>query len=157
MENAKRVSDSLSTQTYIIMPSHLNPAGSLFGGQLLSWIDMIAGIVVRRHTNGKSVTVAIDHLEFKKPSKVGDIVTLIGRITWVGNTSMEVRVDSYREKRTGAKELINTAYIIMVAIGDDDRPITVPRLILETDEERAEWQAGEKRAENRKQRREEHF
>ena len=158
MRESMRVSDSRTTQTFILMPSHMNPAGSIFGGQLLSWIDMISGIVAMRHTDSKVVTAAIDHLDFKESAFVSDVLTMDARVTWVGNTSLEVRVDSYRENKGGEKHLINTAFLVMVAIDDETRqPIRIPRLAIETPEEQAEFEAGEKRALLRKQRRKENF
>ena len=154
MADAKRVSDSHTVQHYLLMPGDTNGAGVLFGGKLLSWIDMLAGIVALRHADSQVVTVAIDHLEFKRSAYVSDVVTLDGRVTWVGNTSMEIRIDTWRENKGSKKELINTAFIVMVGVKDDasgTKP--VPGLILETEEERAEWAAAEKRAALRRRRR----
>ena len=149
------VSESKTTQTYLLMPPHLNAAGVLFGGQLMSWIDMMAGIVAMRHADSKVVTVAVDHLEFKNKSYAGDVVTLEGKVTWTGNTSMEVRVDSYRENKGGERQLINTAFLVMVALDDDGNVKKVPTLVLETEEERKEWEDGVRRNELRKMRRKE--
>ena len=159
MEETRKVSDSRTTQTYLLMPMHLNAAGCLFGGQLLSWIDMLAGIVALRHTDSNVVTVSIDHLDFKKSAYATDVVTLDGKVTWTGNTSLEVRVDSFRENKGGTKELINTAYLVMVALtdGEDPKPKKIPRLIPETEEEKEEWAAAQKRAALRKLRRTEKF
>ena len=158
MTAPRHVSDSRSIQSYLLMPAHLNSKGSLFGGQLLSWIDMLAGIVALRHADSNVTTVAIDHLEFKEPAHKSDVITLDGRVTWTGRTSMEVRVDTWKENKGGERLLINRAYLVMVAVDDNDgRPIPVPPLEPVTDEERAEWAAAEKRAQLRKQRRNEAF
>ena len=77
---------------------------------------------------------------------------LVGRITYVGNTSMEVRVDTFVESLSGEKRLVNRAYLVLVALDDTERPTKVPGIILETEEEKAEWEAGEKRNALRKQR-----
>lgn len=152
------VSESRTEQTHLLMPQHLNAAGRLFGGQLLSWIDMTAGIVAMRHTSSNVVTVAIDHLNFKDSAEKSDIVTLIGEVTYTGNTSMEVRVDTYKEHRDGKKVHINRAYLVMVALDDETkRPKRVPPLILETEEQKVEWEAAVLRAEFRKKRRREGF
>ena len=154
----RHVSDSRSIQNYLLMPCHLNSAGRLFGGQLLSWIDMMGGIVALRHADAQVVTVAIDHLEFREGARAGDVLTLDGRVTWTGHTSMEVRIDTYRENKGGEKQLMNVAYLVMVAVDDETgRPRPVPQLVPETDEERAEWEAAEKRAVLRKQRRMENY
>lgn len=156
--NGVRVSESRTEQTHLLMPQHLNAAGRLFGGQLLSWIDMTAGIVAMRHTSSNAVTAAIDHLNFKDSAEKSDIVTLIGEVTYTGNTSMEVRVDTYKENRDGTKVHINRAYLVMVALDSvTKRPKHIPSVILETEEQKLEWESAVLRAEFRKKRRKEGF
>lgn len=145
----KKVSDSATEQVHILMYKHINSEGRLFGGRLMEWIDEVAGVVARRHSGMNSTTATVDRLEFLAPAYTGDTVVLNGRITYVGNSSMEVRVDTYVEKRSGEKERINRAYLVMVGLGPDDRPTRVPRLALETDDERAEWNAAACRKRNR--------
>lgn len=153
MVESRLVSDSLTVQTYILLPSHMNASGSVFGGQLLSWIDMTAGIVAMRHADHGVVTASIDRLDFKEGAQLNDVITLEGRISWVGKCSMEVRVDTYKENKGGKKHLINTAYLVMVALDDETRrPTPVPRLKLVSAEDLAEWEAGEKRVLLRRQR-----
>ncbi len=148
----KKVSESIAEQIQYIMPEHINGYGRLFGGQLVEWIDVVAGVVGRRHSNCNITTVAIDNLHFKAAAHVNDIIVLIGKITYAGKTSMEIRVDSFVEDLKGDKRLINRAYFVLVAIDENEKPVPVPGLILETDEERAEWEAGVKRNNLRKQR-----
>lgn len=152
-----RVSDSQVEQAYILMPKHINESGHLFGGQLLAWIDEIASIVARRHANANPVTAAIDNLIFKKGAKTNDIVVLIGRLTYVGTTSMEVRVDTYVESIEGVRTMINRAYIVMVAMDENYKPKRVPGLIVESESEKAEWESGNRRSEFRKKRKLEGF
>ena len=154
---SKRVSDSRTEQIQIVMPEHINGYKRLFGGKLVEWIDVVAAVVARRHSNRNVTTVTIDNLHFKEPAYVNSTILLIGRITYVGNTSMEVTVDTYVEKISGEKSLINSAHLVMVALDEDENPIPVPGLILETDEEKAEWDAAVKRHELRKQRRKEQY
>ena len=100
-------------------------------------------------------TVAIDNIHFSKPMYIGDIAVLVANLTHVGNSTMEVRVNSYVEDlTTGQRFLVNTAYLVYVAL-KDDKPHRVPRLIPETDSEKREWFAGETRNEIRKSRRKE--
>ena len=154
---SKRVEDSLTEQTYLVMHRHINGYGRLFGGQLLSWIDELAGIVAIRHCGATVTTAAIDNLQFQAPAYTGDMIVLQGMVTYVGRTSMEVRVDTYRELLSGKRESINRAYIDMVAINCKGEPMEVPGLILETDEQRREYEAAKKRKELRRQRRTEGF
>lgn len=157
MRPVKKVSDSQTEQQYLIRPAHINPYGRLFGAQLLKWIDEVAGIVAVRHANAIVTTAAIDNLQFKDPAYAGQMIVLCGRITYVGRTSMEVRVDTYTEALDGSRKHINRAYIDMVAIDNEGKAIEVPTLELETDEQRVEHEAAIKRKEMRKQRRLEDF
>lgn len=157
MERVRRVKDSVVEQSHMLMPRHLNGAGRLFGGQLLQWIDETAGIVARRYTGGDVITACIDNLQFKAGAYVNDIVVIIGRVTYVGNTSIEVRVDTYVESNDGTRHPINRAYVVMVAMDENDKPTTAPRLLIETEAEHAEWEAALKRKDYRKQRRLEGF
>lgn len=149
---AKSVSDSVVETVHIVRPNHLNGANRLFGGILIQWIDEVAGIVAKRHSMRNVITASIDNLRFIKGAYQNEMVVIIGKITYVGNTSMEVRVDTYVENREGIRTAINRAYFVMVALDENDKPVPVPRLILETEAEKAEWEAAEKRREMRSQR-----
>ncbi|MFU0831359.1 MAG: HotDog ACOT-type domain-containing protein [Oscillospiraceae bacterium] len=150
---AKHVSDSITEQIHPVFNSHLNPQNRLFGGTLVSWIDIIASAVARRHSNRNVTTAEIDSLQFKSPVFANNVVVLQGKITYVGRTSMEVRVDSYVEELSGERRLVNTAYLVMVALDENGNPTPVPGLICDTPEEKAEWEAALKRRELRKRRR----
>ena len=99
----------------------------------------------------------MDYLEFKAAAHLNDTVLLVGRMTWVGNTSMEVRVDTYVESLGGTKSLINRAYLVLVAIDEEENPVPVPGLYAFTPEEKAEQEAGARRRELRRQRRAEQY
>ncbi len=157
MRQTKTVSDSFTEQQYLICPAHINHYGRLFGGQLLKWIDELAGIVAIRHCGGTVTTAAIDNLQFQAPAYTGDMIVLQGMVTYVGRTSMEVRVDTYREALDGKREMINRAYMDMVCINCKGEPTEVPDLLLETEEQRREYEAAKKRKQIRKQRRQEGF
>lgn len=118
----KRVADSQTEQTYLMRPKYLNGYGKLFGGQLMGWIDEIASIVAMRHSESEITTAAIDNLNFKESASVDDVIVLRGKITHVGRTSMEVRVDTYVESRRGIRKIINRAYVVMVAVDDCQIP-----------------------------------
>ena len=149
----KSSSDSEMEQAYILMPRHINADGKLFGGQLAAWIDEIAGIVACRHARCHVVTACIDNLSFKAGAGIGDIVVLRARVDHTGHTSMEVRVDTYREDVHGTRTLMNHAYVVMVAVDGGGRPVPVPGLLIENGTQRAEWEAATRRAELRRQRR----
>ncbi len=153
----KRVSDSLTEQVQIIMPSHSNGADRLFGGQLVEWIDIVASVVARRHSGCNVTTAAIDNLLFKAGAYVNNTLVLIGRMTYVGKTSMEIRVDTYVEDLDGMRQVVNRAYLVMVAIDDFGHPTEVPGLLIESESERAEWESGVKRRSLRSERRKEGY
>ena len=157
MRARKRAADSHTEQQYMIRPTHVNHYGRLFGGELMKWIDEVAGIVAMRHSGSHITTAAIDNLQFKAPVMTGDMVVLIGHVTYTGRTSMEVRVDTYKEELDGTRHVINRAYLTEVAIDDDGQPIEVPELIVETEAEQLEYASALKRCELRKQRRQEGF
>ena len=153
--SAKPVSASRTQQVQIVMARDINGYRRLFGGRLLEWIDVVAGVVARRHCEGNVTTAAIDNLQFRAPARVDSTLCLIGQLTHVGRTSMEVRVDSFVEDLQGNRTLINRAYLVEVAIDREGKPIEVPDLILETEVQKAEWEGAERRKELRIQRRKE--
>ena len=153
----KAVSESRIEQVYQVRPEHLNGAWRLFGGKLMEWIDELAGLVGIRHAQQDVITASIDNLKFILGAYLKDIIVLIGRVTFVGRTSMEVRVDTYIESIEGIRKPINRAYLTLVAIDAQGNPVEVPGLILETEAQKAEWEAGIRRREMRRQRREEGF
>ena len=157
MMNPKSVAESRAEQVQILMPEHINGYKRLFGGKLMEWIDVVAAVVARRHAGTNVTTVAVDNLEFKAPAFVNDLVVLYGCITYVGRTSMEVKVDTFVEAMDGTRKRINRAYLVLVAIDDENKPTPVAPLILEDDAQRHEWENGVKRNELRKLRRTEKF
>lgn len=154
---AKRVEESMVETVHIVRPNHLNGANRLFGGILMQWIDEAAGIVAKRHAKMNVITASVDNLRFLKGAYQNEMIVIVGKLTYVGTTSMEVRVDTYVENRCGLRKAINRAYFVMVALDENDRPTPVPQLILETEAERAEWESAKKRKEMRDLRKTEGF
>lgn len=153
----RRVEESLVETIHIVRPNHLNGADRLFGGILMQWIDEVAGLVAKRHARTNVTTASVDNLRFLKGAYQNDVLVLIGKITYVGTTSMEVRVDTYVEDEEGLRRSINRAYFSMVALDENDKPVKVPGLILETESEKAEWENGKRRREMRNIRKMEGF
>lgn len=150
---AKRVEDSKSEQIQIIFNSHINGNKRLFGGQLLQWIDTVGAVVARRHACREVTTACIDNLQFRAGVMVNSTLVLIGKMTYVGRTSMEVRVDTFVEALGGMRKLVNTAYLVFVALDENQRPAEVPKLMLENEQERDEFENGRRRQALRKERR----
>ena len=157
MKKMKRVEDSRTEQSYLVMHRHINGYGRLFGGQLMMWIDELGGIVGKRHAECEITTACVDQLNFKTPIYLNDTAVLVGRVTYTGRTSVEVRVDTYAESLNGQRRLVNTAYLVEVAIDENGKGVEVPGLICETPEQKMEWEGGERRYKLRKQRKLEGF
>lgn len=158
MTEEKYVRDSRVETVHMVRPSHLNAAGRLFGGTLMQWLDEVVGLVAKRHTRSNVITASVDNLKFIHGAYEGEMVVIVGKVTYVGNTSLEVRTDTYVEHlEDGSRYPINRAYFTMVALDEMDRPKRAPRLIVETESEKAEWEAAEKRREMRMRRKTEGF
>ena len=150
---SKTVDDSRVETVHIIRPNHLNGANRLFGGILMQWIDEVAGIVAKRHSMCNVTTASVDNLTFLHGAYQNDMIVIKGKLTWVGSTSMEVCVDTYVETLDGQRDRINNAHFMMVALDENNKPVQVPRLILQTDDEHLAWAHGEERRRIRNQRR----
>ncbi len=146
----KTVAESRVETIHLVMPSDMNDSGRLFGGRLMCWIDEVAGLVGRRHAQMNVTTGSVDNLKFLRGAYLREMVVLSGKVTHVGNASMEVKVETFIEKSTGERELINRAYLTMVGLDENDKPCRLPRLILETEEDQIEWQRAETRREIRR-------
>lgn len=153
----KTVADSYTEQIQILMPADINGANRLFGGKLMEWIDVVAAVVARRHSGHDVTTVSVDTLEFRAPAHANDTIILKGHITYVGRTSMEVCVETFIEELSGERRKINKAYLVLVAIDENEKPIEVPQLKLVSEEDKKEWAKGKKRRDLRKQRQTEHY
>ena len=150
---SKSVDESRVETVRIVRPNHLTGAHRLFGGILMQWIDEVAGIVAKRHSMCNVTTASVDNLTFLHGAYQNDMIVIKGKVTWVGSSSMEVCVDTYVETLSGQRDHINNAHFIMVALDKNDKPVQVPRLILQTEEDHLAWAQGEERHRIRKQRR----
>lgn len=160
MEKEKKVkhpSDSYTEQVHIITQSDINGFDRLFGGALMAWIDILAAVVARRHSERNVTTVFVDTLEFRAPARVNDTIYMTGKLTYAGKTSMEVCVKTFVEELSGDRKLINVAYLTLVALDENEQPTEVPELLPVTESELEEWKAGARRRALRKQRRTENY
>jgi len=133
----KPVSASRLVLAQVMTPLDANITGNVHGGNIMKLADEAAGVVAIRHCGGNCVTATVDRFDFHAPVYVGNLVTVKASLNYVGRTSMEigVRVEA-EDLRTGRKTHTNSCYITMVAIDASGKPVEVPRLILETDEDR---------------------
>lgn len=150
MGNAKPVSASQVIMTQLVLPIHINALGSIFGGTIMSWIDIAAAIAAQRHSNKEVVTASIDSLSFVAPVYKGWVVNLKASVNFTSRTSMEVgvRVDAENPK-TGEVFHTASAYTTFVALGSNGKPTEVPGLLLESSDEKRRFEAGKKRREDR--------
>ena len=132
----------------VVLPNDANPLGFILGGTVMHLIDIAGAIASLRHTRSRVVTVSVDDLQFLHPIKVGDLIILNARVTCAFTTSLEVLVNVYSEETlTGARQLTSRAFLTFVAVAEDGSRLTVPPLIVETDDERRnEAEAHERRA-----------
>lgn len=136
-----------------MLPSDANPFGNVHGGEVVKLIDSCAGAAAQRHSRSRVVTARIDELSFLAPVYVGDLVTAMASVNDVGSKSMEigVRVES-ENTLTGKTVHVASAYLVFVAIDADGRPIPVPPVVAETDDERRRMAAAKARRALRLQR-----
>jgi len=148
MRQARTPAESRVEMTELVMPGQTNAPGLLFGGAVLSWMDVAAGVVAMRHASGPAVTASIDRVDFLEPIRLGDIVVVRAQVNYAARTSMEVgvRVES-EDPRTGERRYTTKAYLTFVAVDEKGRPRAVPKLEPQTDEERRRYeQAAGRRA-----------
>ena len=150
MNEKKAISSSQVIMTQLVLPSHTNSIDTVFGGTVMSWIDICAAIAAQRHSNREVVTASIDQLNFIAPIKRGWVVNLKASVNFTSRTSMEigVRVDAENPK-TGEMFHTASAYLTFVALGSDGKPTTVPGLELTTDLEKRRYTAAENRRSQR--------
>ena len=148
----KTVDASRVETVHVVRPNHLNGANRLFGGILMQWIDEVAGIVAKKHAMTNVITASVDNLTFLHGAYQNEMVVIKGKIIWVGTSSMEVCVDTYVENISGERRRINNAHFMMVALDENDNPVRVPRLKLQTEDEHLAWAHGEERRKIRIQR-----
>lgn len=150
----KSAEESKAEMTVRMFPSDANPAGNVFGGEILRQIDLIAGLVAQRHCKKNAVTASIDRVNFLKPVLVGNALILNARLNYVSHSSMEIEIRVEAENlMTGIRTLTNTAFVTSVALDDFGRPADVPPLLLVTEADKKKFAEGEKRMQQRKQER----
>ena len=143
-------SGSESLVSELMMAHQVNNHGHVFGGVVLSMVDRAAGVASMRHSGRPCVTVSFDRVDFKEPIFTGEVVTCKAKVNFVGRTSMEIGVRVEAENLfTRVRRHTNTCYLTFVAIDANHRPVAVPPLELETEEDRRRFRKGQKRREAR--------
>lgn len=153
--NAKTVASTHTVMSEIMTPNDANFLGKVFGGRLLSLIDLCAYTTAARFSGEACVTASFDRVDFHEPIEVGEVVTMDGHVSYAGRTSVEVTIEVYAENiLKNTRRHTNTARVTMVAIRDN-RPTPVPSLICETRDDKIRFLEGKLRRELRFRHREE--
>ena len=149
-EITRTPADSAIEMRQMVMPNHTNPQGTIFGGQVMGWIDIAAAMTAARHANRPVVTAHIDSITFESPIKVGYHVHILASVNYVGRTSMEIGVKVIGENpANGDRRTATTAYLTFVALDDFSKPTPVPRLQPITDDDKRRFNNAKKRVKHR--------
>ena len=144
------VCDSSVVMTEMVLPTHTNSLNSVFGGVIMSWIDICAAISAQRHCSRPVVTASIDALDFHRPAYQGWVITLKSCVNFVAKSSMEVGVSVEAEHLVKKQKYkIASAYLTFVALDDHGKPMAAPPVIPQTEEEKRRFEAAKKRRELR--------
>ena len=151
MTDSRPMSTSRGEITTFVMPHMQNVLGDLFGGELMSLVDQAAAVAAIRHAGGPAVTASIDRVDFREPIHLGELVTCMATVDFVGNSSMDITIEVYAERvSTGERRHTHTAHVVFVAIDMNGKPKRVPRLVAGTDEERERFERARVHREHKK-------
>ena len=141
MNLRKKVTESTTILSQVMMPHHASHYGNVQGGVIMKLADEVAYVAASLHARRTVVTSSIDSFNFENPVHIGDVVCLRAELTFVGKTSMEIEVRMDTEKiRTGKVLPVATAFLTMVALDKEGKPTPVPQLILQTEEQRKKYE-----------------
>lgn len=138
-------------KTELVLPNDTNVMGNLFGGRLMQWMDIVGAICASKHAEAQTVTASVDNISFDNPIKLGDVVTLKAQVSRAWNSSMEVYIEVFTNNIKGKHKMkSNHAYFTFVAIDlDTGKPVKVPALKAETEDQIARYESANRRKEVR--------
>ena len=146
----KKVSESTTIMTEIVLPNDTNTLHNLRGGKILHWMDIASAIAAGKHAEAVVVTASVDNVSFKNPIKLGDVVTITAKVTRAFNTSIEIFIDVWAENLpTKTRYKCNEAYYTFVALDSNGRPTKSPDIAPETEEEKVKYDGALRRRELR--------
>jgi acyl-CoA hydrolase len=129
----------------IVLPGQTNNHGTMFGGEVLAMMDKAAALASLRFCRQQVVTASTERIDFRTPIRRGDLIDMVARVIYAGTTSMIVRIDAWTERPlSGERHWCTTGYYSMVSVDDEGRPAPIPRLLVETEAEQADWEHGAK-------------
>ena len=147
---SRTVRETQHETSQLMLPQHSNNLGLVFGGVILAMMDTASAVCAIRHARSTCVTASVDRVDFREPIHLGDLVIMKCSVNFVGRTSMEVGVRVEAEDLpTGNRRHTNSCYLTFVAIDRNGKPIEVPRLVPETDEEVRRYEAAKARRQRR--------
>jgi acyl-CoA hydrolase len=153
-DRAHTVGYSTVAMARVMQPEQANPAGFVHGGEMMKFMDDAAAVVAARHSGTSVVTGSVEDISFLRPVRIGDLVTVKGRLTYAGATSMEVKIEVEAEGMFGAeapgRHAVLSALFVMVAVDGKGRPVRTRPLIPMTEEEMTLYEEGRSRHESRK-------
>jgi acyl-CoA hydrolase len=136
----KSPKESIVSMTELVLPNDTNTLNNLMGGRLMHWMDVVSAIAAQRHSNNIVVTASVDNISFRHPIRLGNVVTLTAKVTRSFNSSMEVRIDVNAEDiPSNSKIESNSAYFTFVAVDPAGKPVDVPEVVPETEEEKESY------------------
>ena len=145
---SKKVSESKTEMSQLMLPQHANMAGTVYGGTILSIADSVAYVCAARHAGPYCVTASVDRVNFRHPIYIGELVTFLASVNYVGHSSMEVGIKIFAENlKTGQKRHTNSCYFTMVHVDEQGKPKEVPKLITETESDKRHYTEAQKRRE----------
>ncbi|MCU0367347.1 MAG: acyl-CoA thioesterase [Cyclobacteriaceae bacterium] len=146
MRKKKYPRESFVNMTELVLPNDTNTLNNLMGGRLMHWMDIVSAIAGQKHCNSTVVTASVDNISFRSPIQLGDVVTLRARVTRAFNSSVEIRIDVEAENIPEGKKIAsNSAYFTFVAVDKEGKPISVPEVEPETEEERTLYEGALRR------------
>jgi acyl-CoA hydrolase len=146
----KKISESVTIMTELVLPNHTNQLGKLLGGQLMHWIDICAAMTAGRHNQTVCVTASVDRIDFHHPISLGNPVTLVASVNRVFNTSLEIGVKVFSENYQEGKRLhTNSAYLTFVCVDKEGKPQKAIEAIPETEDEKRRFNEALHRRETR--------
>ena len=150
MNESRTVRETQHETSQLMLPQHSNNLGLVFGGVILAMMDTASAVCAIRHARNICVTASVDRVDFREPVHLGDLVIMKCSVNFVGRTSMEVgvRVES-EDLQTGNRRHTNSCYLTFVAIDRNGKPVEVPRLVPETEDEIRRYEAAKARRRRR--------
>ena len=146
--NGKTPEETKVVMTELVLPNDVNLLKNLKGGRLMHLIDIAAAMAATRHSSSVVATVSVENLTFRHPIRLGEMVELTAKLVYAGRTSMHIKVNVIGENLyTGKRIVTNEAYLVFVALDENERPRPVPPLLPETDEEKKNYEIAKEKAE----------